>query len=107
MNGPNPEATGTRTTTSTATFGHPFRLGSDPRELAAGTYRVETDERVFTQGDHSWSLRVGAVVEVAQDGRTSFRHVAPADVDRALAADAVTAALLGPHQDRLGGRTGP
>jgi hypothetical protein len=91
----------TRTTTTAVTFAHPFRLGSDTRELPAGTYPVHTDERRFSRGDRSWSVRAEVVVEVRQGGTTAFRHVAPADFDRALAADAATTALRHPsnHPD--------
>ena len=79
---------GTRTTTSAVTFSHPFRLGSDPRELPAGTYTLHTDEHQFSSGDRSWSARADVMVEVRQGGATAFRQVAPADLDRAVAADA-------------------
>lgn len=85
---------GTRTTTSAITFSRAFCLGLDPRELPAGTYTLHTDEHLFSSGDHSWSARAEMVVEVPQDGHMTFRHVLPADLDRAVAADAKQAALM-------------
>jgi hypothetical protein len=83
---------GTRTTTSAVTFLHPFRLGSDPRELPPGTYILHTDDHRFSSGDRNWSARAEVVVEVRQGGTTAFRHIAPADLDCAVAADAAKAA---------------
>ena len=84
----------TRTTSSAITFSHPFRLGSDARQLPPGVYTVHTDEHLFSRGDHNWSLRAEVVVEVRQGGSTSFRHVAAADLDRAIAHDAARSVLL-------------
>ena len=101
MNALPAEGGDTRTTTSAVTFSHPFRLGSDPRELPAGTYTLHSDERHFTSGDRNWSARADVVVEVRQGGATAFRHIAPADLDRAIAADSArTASGHDPLQER-------
>jgi hypothetical protein len=89
-----PEHGDVRTTTSAVTFAHSFRLGSDPRDLPPGTYTLHTDERLFSSGDRSWSTRAEIVVEVEQGGHRAFRHVAPADLDRAVATDAARSAVL-------------
>jgi len=94
MNAPFHESAGTRTTTSAVTFAHPFRLGSDVSELPAGTYTLHTDEQLFTSGDRSWSARADIVMEVRQVGGKADRHVAPADLNRAVAADSERSALL-------------
>jgi len=84
----------TRTTSSAVTFAHAFRLGRDTRELPAGTYMLHTDEHLFSSGDRNWSARADIVVEVRQGSETAFRHVAPEDLDRAVAADAARSASL-------------
>ena len=89
------EPGGTRTTMSAVTFAYPFRLGSDPRELPAGTYPLHTDEQLFSRGDHRWSARSNVVVEVREGSDRAYRHVAPADFDRAVARDAARSAVLG------------
>ncbi len=84
---------GTRTSSSAITFSHPFCIGNDPRQLPPGVYVVHTDEHLFSQGDHNWSIRAEVVVEVRTGGTTAFRHVAGADLDRAIAEDAAASML--------------
>jgi hypothetical protein len=93
---------GIRTTTSAVTFAHPFRLGSDSRDLPPGTYTLHTDERLFTSGDRRWSVRAEVVVEVQQGSHKAFRHVTPADLDSAVASDAARSAVLHAAGGNLG-----
>jgi hypothetical protein len=83
-----PELDGSRTTSSTVVFVHPFTIGRDARELPAGTYRLHTQEEARVSAFHTAYVAVSIDLEVPEGpGRTAVRVVKPADFSAARARD--------------------
>jgi hypothetical protein len=70
-------------------FSRPFTLGTAPELYPAGTYAVETKEQVWEAHGHRALHRVGTVLIVPTTTGTLCREVSGADLDEAIALDAV------------------
>jgi hypothetical protein len=62
---------GTRTTEKTVTFSHPFLLKDVDRLLAAGDYRVVTDEELIEQLSFPVYRRVATMIFVPADSQNT------------------------------------
>lgn len=76
-----------RTTRSTVTFAAPFKLKALEAVLAAGTYKIETDEEIIEGNERTVFQRVATLLYVERDGTTQAVTVDPQDLDAALARD--------------------
>lgn len=80
-----------RTRYSTVVFRKPFVLAGFDEELAAGTYRMETDEELLdTVSFPSWR-RVRTVIhlhpDIARPGRSRSLTIDPLELDAAVSRD--------------------
>lgn len=82
-----------RSTASSVTFAHPFRLGRDARELPAGTYRIHTHQDVFEGSFDPVAVTSAVELIVEERGGSSSRMVGSADLETALARDIARSAL--------------
>ncbi len=88
-----------RTSSKTVTFAHQFLLKGDDRILAAGDYRVVTDEELIEQLSFPVYRRVATMIFVPADSKSSSSvemvTIDPHDLQEALDRDAVTQAREG------------
>ena len=86
----------TRTTSRTVTFHHPFVLDGLAREVAAGTYLVETEEELMdTVLSPAWK-RVSTVIRLRTAAGIQDISIDPKQLTAALARDQ---APLDPHRN--------
>lgn len=80
-----------RTKHSTLVFCEPFVLAGFDEELAAGTYRIETDEELLDTVSFPTWQRVRAVIhlrpDIARPGRFRSLTIGPCELDAAVARD--------------------
>ncbi len=80
-----------RSTETTVTFAHPFRLDSLDRQQPAGTYLVITDEEEIANLSFTAYQRVATLLQVpalsAPNGTRQVFTIDPAELAVALAAD--------------------
>lgn len=81
------EQAGERTTATSVSFRHPFRLGSDVRELPPGSYAIHVHEDVYQGGGAPMFIAVSIDFIVETNGTTTTRIVKPEDLRAALARD--------------------
>lgn len=83
-----------RTTTSTVTFAHPFRIAGYEGELPAGSYEVVVDEDLLQGLSFEAYRRSGTFLMVpgaaGSWGAVEMRPVDPRDLEAALARDQAT-----------------
>ncbi|GLK54290.1 hypothetical protein JOD31_001457 [Methylopila capsulata] len=81
----------TRTSETTVTFGHPFRLAAIGDAQPAGTYRVVVDEEEILGLSFLAYRRTATTLETpaiaVRGGPHAFHRVDPADLEAALEAD--------------------
>ena len=82
------ETPGSRSTASSVSFAHSFRLGADSRELPAGTYAIHTHEDRYESSFDPAYVVVEVELIVETLGRRSSRLVRPIDLEAAMARDA-------------------
>ncbi len=80
----------TRTSSKTATFAHPFLLKGVDRIVAAGDYRVVTDEELIQELSFPVYRRVATMIFVPAASGHAFEMVAidPRDLQEAQERDA-------------------
>jgi len=78
----------TRTTRTTVTFAHPFRLKGVDGIHPAGDYAVDTDEDLIDGLSFLSWRRVATMIFVRRsDGATEMHRLDPGDLDAALRRD--------------------
>jgi len=86
----------TRTTRTTVTFAHPFRLKGVDGVHRAGAYAVDTDEDLIDGLSFLSWRRVATMIHLrSADGATEVHRLDPAELDAALRRDAEAASLAG------------
>ena len=87
-----------RTTKSTVTFMHPFRLGASGEQLPAGRYPIETDEELLEGLSFPAYRRTAIMMQLIADPlRPGIREVVvvdPQQFEEALAEDAAQAPAI-------------
>lgn len=82
----------TRTTTSSVTFAHPFRLDAFGAQFPAGRYVIETDEELLEGLSFAAYQRTAVTMRLAADARrpgiTEYAVIEPSQLDAALLLDA-------------------
>ncbi|HVG46556.1 MAG TPA: hypothetical protein VM899_00235 [Rubellimicrobium sp.] len=76
-----------RSTRSTVTFAHSFRLGDHERDLPAGDYEVVVEEELIQGLSFDAYRRTGSFLLIRAGGATEMRPVDPADIEAALGRD--------------------
>lgn len=84
-----------RTTTSTAVFRRPFRLGSDEGTFPAGTYVIETEEEEIAGLSFQAFRRVSTTIRVPSDhggilNQFQALRIDPEQLRKALELDAAS-----------------
>lgn len=81
-----------RTTKSSVTFTHPFRLDSFGAQFPAGRYLIETDEELLEGLSFAAYHRTAITMQLAADARrpgiTEYAIIDPFQLDTALSLDA-------------------
>ena len=87
-----------RTTKSTVTFVHPFRLETFGDQLPAGRYSIETDEELLEAVSFPAYCRTATMMQLMVDPRhpgvTDIAMIDPKQLEEALAADAAQAPVI-------------
>lgn len=78
---------GTRQTSASVEFRHPFQIGDDERELPAGIYRIETLEEEHASPLGSFFVAVAIDLTVCGRECVSTRVLKPQDLRDALMRD--------------------
>lgn len=76
---------GLRTTRWSMTFAAPFRLSAFDAPLPAGTYDIDTEERIIEGNERTVYLRVATLIHVRTTGKVETVAVDPKELDAALA----------------------
>ncbi len=86
----------TRTTSQTATFSRPFKLGGMERHYPAGSYRVETDEALIEDLSFAAYRRTATFIVLPSEAGGTIAsetiRIDPAELQRALGREPETAA---------------
>lgn len=83
---------GTRTISSSVTFGHPFKLKGVEGCHPAGTYEVDTEEEAIETIHRTVYVRVATILTIRGAGITRTVMVDPADLQAALDRDRLSPA---------------
>ncbi len=80
-----------RTTRSTVTFDHPFRISGYEDELPSGSYEVVVDEELLEGLSFEAYRRTASFLLISghggQAGESEMRQIDPRDLDAALSRD--------------------
>jgi hypothetical protein len=94
-----------RTTTSTVTFAHPFRIPGYEDELPAGSYEVIADEDLLEGLSFEAYRRTGTFLlvdgQLGHRGQTEMRPINLNDLEAALARDPAQSAKCNPSDTAL------
>jgi hypothetical protein len=82
----------TRTTETSVTFHHPFRVDGEDDPFAAGTYLVHTDEESIDGLSFLGWRRVATTIHVRRNGSTQVLPIDPTALAFILSCDAEDAA---------------
>jgi len=94
-----------RTTKSTVTFAHPFRLGAFGEQLPAGRYPIESDEELLEALSFPVYRRTATMMQLMADPRhpgvTEIAMIDPTQLEEALAEDADQPAVINVDPPKL------
>jgi hypothetical protein len=91
-----------RTTRSTVTFAHPFRIAGYEDELPAGEYQVVVDEELLEELSFEAYRRTGTYLLIGDKGSMAeMRPIDPRDLDAALVCDRGPSDIAEPSEAAL------